>query len=74
MVPSMKVKLMVTILLLFLVIVFMLQNAATVEIRLFVWEAVVPRSLLVFMMFSIGVVVGWFLRTMYRITRTASKH
>ena len=70
----MKVKLMVTILLLFLVIVFMLQNAATVEIRLFVWEAVVPRSLLVFMMFSIGVVVGWFLRTMYRITRTASKH
>lgn len=67
----MKAKLITTIVLLFLVILFVIQNAATVEIRFFVWEASIPRSLLILLTLVAGIVVGWFLRAMYRISRTA---
>ena len=66
----MKMRLIATIGLLLLVIVFMVQNAAIVEIKLMVWDVAMPRSLLVLMMLLIGVVIGWFARAMYRISRT----
>lgn len=66
----MKVKLIVTTVLLLLVLVFIFQNAATVEIRLILWEFSISRSLLILMTFAIGLIVGWFLRAMYRISRS----
>ena len=66
----MKLKLITTVALLLFVITFMVQNAAVVEIRLLFWVLDMPRSLLVFMLLVIGIVIGWFLRAMYRLTRT----
>lgn len=66
----MKWKLSITVILLFFVIVFMVQNAAVVEIKLLFWEIDMPRSLLVFMLLLIGALIGWFTRAMYRLTRT----
>jgi uncharacterized integral membrane protein len=48
----------------------MAQNAATVDIKLLVWDFAIPRSLLVFMMLTIGALIGWFTRAMYRLSRT----
>lgn len=66
----MKVKLITTVALLVFVIVFMVQNAAMVEIKILFWEIAISRALLIFMMLLLGVVIGWFLRTMYRLSRT----
>jgi len=56
--------------LLLLVAVFSIQNAATVEIRLLFWQVGMPRALLIFLMLLIGAIIGWFARAMYRISRT----
>ena len=63
-------KLLITTVLIILVMVFAVQNAAVVEIRLLFWEVAFPRSLLIFMMLLVGIVIGWFARSMFRILRT----
>ena len=65
----MKVKLFVTVVLLLLVIVFMAQNSSTVPVRFLLWEIDLPRSLLIFMTLLIGMLIGWFVRAMFRLTR-----
>jgi uncharacterized integral membrane protein len=62
----MKTKLFITSGLILLVMIFAVQNAATVDIRLLFWDVAFPRSLLIFMMLLIGVVIGWFLRSVFR--------
>lgn len=69
MAKAMANKFLVTVGLLILVMVFALQNSAIVEIRLLFWEVSFPRSLLIFMMLTIGIIVGWFARSIYRISR-----
>lgn len=65
----MKTKLFIAIGLILLVMIFAVQNAATVDIRLLFWDVALPRSLLIFMMLLIGVLIGWFLRSVYRILK-----
>lgn len=62
-------KLVTAIGLILLVMIFTLQNAAIVDIRLLFWDVALPRSLLIFMMLLIGVVIGWFLRSVFRILK-----
>lgn len=62
-------KLVVSVTLVILVMIFAVQNAAVVEIRLLFWDVAFPRSLLIFVMLLIGVVVGWVSRSVYRISR-----
>lgn len=66
----MKARLIATAILILIVVIFLIQNAAVVEIRLLFWEIAVPRSLLIVAMLVIGILIGWFARAMYRITRT----
>ena len=63
-------KSLITAVLIVLVMIFAIQNAAIVEIRLLFWEVAFPRSLLIFMMLLVGIVIGWFTRSIFRITRT----
>ena len=53
-----------------LVMVFAIQNAAVVEIRMLFWEVSFPRSLLIFTMLLVGIVIGWVTRSIFRISRT----
>jgi len=62
-------KLVIAIGLILLVMIFAVQNAAIVDIRLLFWDIALPRSLLIFMMLLIGVVIGWFLRPVFRILK-----
>lgn len=66
---KMTFKLVITTALIILVMVFAVQNAAVVDIRLLFWDVALPRSLLMFMMLLIGVVIGWFLRSVFRILK-----
>lgn len=65
----MKAKLFIAGGLLLLVMVFAVQNAATVDIRLLFWDVEFPRSLLIIMMLLIGVFIGWFSRSAFRILK-----
>ncbi|MDH3578431.1 MAG: LapA family protein [Gammaproteobacteria bacterium] len=66
---KMTIKLIVATALIVLVMIFAVQNAAVVDIRLLFWDVALPRSLLIFMMLLIGVVIGWFLRSVFRILK-----
>lgn len=65
----MNTRLIASLVLLALVVAFAIQNATTVEIRLLFWQVALPRSLLIFMMLLIGIIVGWFGRSAFRVTR-----
>lgn len=45
--------------LLTLLMIFAVQNAAVVQIRFLLWEFEFPRSLLIFLTLLIGIVIGW---------------
>ena len=62
-------RLILTIILLALVFVFAVQNIEIVEVEFLMWGFSLPRSLLIFSVLAIGVIVGWFLRGAIRITR-----
>ena len=66
---KMTVKLVITTALIILVMILAVQNAAVVDIKLLFWDMAIPRSLLIFMMLFIGVVIGWFLRSVFRILK-----
>lgn len=65
----MTFKLIVTTALIILVMIFAVQNAAVVDIRLLFWDVAIPRSLLIFMMLFIGIVIGWFSRSVFRLLK-----
>ena len=69
----MNFRLIFSMLLMVLVIIFMLQNAAIVEIKFLIWEGSLPRSFLIFITFLTGmVVVGWLVRAMYRLSKVTT--
>lgn len=59
----MRPRLIASLVLIGLLFVFALQNASTVDIAFFFWRAEVSRALLLFVVFVLGAIVGWFLRT-----------
>ncbi|MDT8335073.1 MAG: LapA family protein [Desulfurivibrionaceae bacterium] len=56
-------KLLAALALAGLVIIFLYQNAATVEIRFLFWEAAMSLSLLIFLVLAIGILTGWLLHS-----------
>lgn len=55
----MSFRLILTLVLTFLVIVFVLQNTAVVEIRFLFWTVAMSRSLLIVVMLVIGMALSW---------------
>lgn len=62
-------RLAATLVLLGLLIVFALQNAASVTVRLLFWQLEMPRALLILVVLVIGIIVGWFSRTLWTLRR-----
>lgn len=63
---SQNVRLGLILALIVLVVIFVLQNAAEVEIKLFFMTFASRRDYLVFSMLVIVVLVGWFANGAYR--------
>ena len=57
-----SLRLILSISLLVLVGIFALQNTTVVEVRFLFWGFSMPRSLLIFVLLAVGVIVGWFVR------------
>lgn len=61
----MNVKMIITLILTGLVVVFIVQNAQVSELRFLVWSLAVSQALLLFFMFAIGVLTGWVLHAWF---------
>ena len=59
----MRPRLAAALILIGLLFLFAVQNAKTVEISFFWWSVEVSRALLLFVVFVLGGVAGWFLKT-----------
>ena len=54
----MKSKIVVIILLAVLLIIFVLQNTEMVIVKFWFWDASIPRALLLFVTFAVGLIIG----------------
>ena len=64
-----NLKLTVGLLLASLIVLFTLQNAEIVELRLFLWKLSMPRALMIFLVLVVGIVLGWILNELKRQKR-----
>jgi uncharacterized integral membrane protein len=59
----MNKKLIISLVLICLIVVLLIQNAAVVEIEIFFWTIAMSRVLLMVILLAVGVLVGWLLKT-----------
>jgi len=64
----MHIKLILTLILIGLVVLFVVQNTAVVDIRFLFWTAAMSRALLIFFVLAVGIIIGWLWRgyTLYK--------
>lgn len=65
----MKIKLGVSLILAFLVFVFITQNTETVQVKFLFWSREMSLVLMVFLMFVAGIMVGWLVSSYLRYAR-----
>ena len=54
----MKSKIVVIVVLAVLLIIFVLQNAEIVVVKFWFWDLSLPRALLLFVTFAVGLIIG----------------
>ena len=54
-------KMIIILVLTGLVVLFIIQNVTVVEIKFLIWSIQMSRSLLMFVLSAIGIIIGWFL-------------
>ena len=59
----MHAKLVVSLVVACLVVIFMLQNTTVVQVRFLFWSLSMSRSLLIVVFVGVGVLVGWLLNS-----------
>lgn len=69
----MTFTLVVTLLLTGLVAIFIVQNVAAVEVSFLFWSLSLSRALLIFFIFIIGFLSGWFLNIYFHYRKTKKK-
>ena len=55
----MKYKLIAGLVLIFIAVIFIVQNSEVVDIRLFFWTMSISRILLMFIILVIGIIIGF---------------
>lgn len=56
-------KLIISLLLSALALIFILQNVTVVEVRFLFWSLAMSRALWMLLLLAIGVIVGWLLHS-----------
>jgi putative membrane protein len=54
----MKTRIIMTIILSVLLVIFTIQNTEIVSVRLFFWNPQIPRALLILICICIGIIIG----------------
>jgi putative membrane protein len=70
----MNAKLILILVLVGLAVIFIIQNVAIVEIQFLLWSFQMSRSLLIFLLLTIGILIGWFLQAFMRHRRSKGRH
>ena len=65
----MKIKLGISLVLAFLVFIFISQNAETVRVEFLAWSIEMSLVLLVFIILGAGIIIGWLLNSYLRFVR-----
>ncbi len=60
----MNTKLVISLILAGLAVLFIIQNVTVVDIRFLFWTLSMSRALLMFFLLAIGVVIGWSLHSL----------
>ncbi len=68
----MHIKLVFSLILAGLAVLFVIQNVAVVEISFMLWTVSMSRSLLIFFLLSIGIIIGWLMHSYIIHRRNAS--
>ena len=68
----MPLKLILSLLLAGLAVLFVVQNVAVVEVRFLLWGLHMTLSLLIFLLFAGGLIVGWLLHSYWVYRRKAA--
>lgn len=61
-------KMIIILVLTGLVVLFIIQNVTVVEIKFLLWSIQMSRSLLMFFLIAIGIIIGWFLNSHFKHT------
>jgi lipopolysaccharide assembly protein A len=59
----MNFKLALILVLSGIILIFVTQNVAAVEVTFLLWSVSLSRALLIFFALAIGILIGWFLRS-----------
>ena len=65
----MHLKLILSLLLAGLAVLFVVQNVAVVEVRFLLWGFQMTLSLFIFLLFAGGIIVGWVLHSYWLYRR-----
>lgn len=69
----MNFKLLLILIFFGLSTLFIVQNVAAVEIQFLFWSTQISRSLLIFLLLAIGMIIGWFLHSYVSYSKDDSK-
>ncbi|MBU0675057.1 MAG: LapA family protein [Proteobacteria bacterium] len=58
-------KLIFSLILVGLTVLFVIQNVAVVEISFLFWSASMSRSLLIFFLLALGIIIGWLMHSYF---------
>ena len=61
----MNYRLIASLVIICIIIIFILQNTAVVEINLLFWTIRMSRALLMFILLAVGVIAGWLLNSYF---------
>ena len=59
----MRFKIILSVILAGLALIFIFQNFAVIDIRFLFWTLVISRSLLMLLLFLMGLILGWLLHS-----------
>lgn len=65
-----NIRLIFSLILIGLIVVFSIQNVAEVEVQFLFWSFTTRRAFLIFVVLAIGILVGWVLHSIHRRSRT----
>jgi len=69
----MNYKMLLILILSGLAVLFIIQNVDVVDIQFLFWATQMPRSLLMFLLLAIGIIIGWFLHGYVRHREAKTK-
>ncbi|MDO9548199.1 MAG: LapA family protein [Candidatus Marinimicrobia bacterium] len=58
----MKFKIILSLVVAVLVVIFIVQNVAVVDIKFLFWKLSISRSLMMFFLIIVGIIIGWLLK------------